>query len=141
MAGLDQALSGLAWGQLQAMVVAAQSKLQAVPTTGLTSASAAVDVAVHDTKILFPPVLPMLPDMSNGRFPHPDSALARAQPGFGWLTDITARYLFRRTLYIWKRKRAGATSTGQTVSPWETTPLPFCDWQGWNVASIGLGTD
>ena len=56
MSGLDQALSGLASGQLQAIVAAAQSKLQAVPATGSTSASAAVDVAVHDTKILFPPV-------------------------------------------------------------------------------------
>ena len=125
MAGLDQALSGLAWGQLQAIVVAAQSKLQAVPTTGLTSASAAVDVAVHDTKILFPPVFPMLPDMSNGRFPHSDCALARAQPGFGWLTDITARYLFKRTLYIWKPKQAGATPCGWTsVRPDGTQPLP-----------------
>ena len=25
--------------------------------------------------------------------------------------------------------------------PWETTPLSFSDWQGWKVASIGLGTD
>ena len=141
MSGLDQALSGLALGQLQAIVAAAQSKLQAVPATGSTSASAAVDVAVHDTKILFPPVFPMLPDMSDRRFPHPDSAIARAEPGFGWLTDITARYLFKRLLYIWKRKRAGATSTGQTVSPWETTPLSFSDWQGPKVASIGLGTD
>ena len=24
---------------------------------------------------------------------------------------------------------------------WETTPLSFSDWQGWKVASIGLGTD
>ena len=55
MAGLDQALSGLASGQLQAIVAAAQSKLQAVPTTSSTSASAAIDVAVHDTKILLPP--------------------------------------------------------------------------------------
>ena len=141
MSGLDQALSGLASGQLQAIVAAAQSKMQAVPATGSTSASAAVDVAVHDTKILFPPVFPMLPDMSDRRFPHPDSAIARAEPGFGWLTDITARYLFKRSLYIWKRKRAGATSTGQTVFPWETTPLSFSDWQGWKVASIGLGTD
>ena len=141
MAGLDQALSGLASGQLQAIVAAAQSTLQAVPTTGWMSASAAADVAVHDTKILFPPVLPMLPDMSNGRFPHPDSALARAEPGLGWLTDITARYLFKQTLYIWKPKRAGATLTGQTVFLWETTPLSFSDWQGWKVASIGLGTD
>ena len=141
MAGLDQALSGLASGQLQAIVAAAQSKLQAVPATGSTSASAAVDVAVHDAKILFPPVFPMLPDMSDGRFPHPDSALARAEPGLGWLTDITARYPFKRSLYIWKRKRAGATSTGQTVSPLQTTPLSFSDWQGWKVASIGLGTD
>ena len=100
MAGLDQALSGLAPGQLQAIVAAAQCKLQAVPTTGSTSALAAVDVAVHDTKILFPPVFPMFPDMSNGRLPHPDSALARAKPGLGWLTVITARYLFKRTLYI-----------------------------------------
>ena len=98
MAGLDQALSGLASGQLQAIVVAAQCKLQAVSATGSTSASAALDVAVHDTKILFPPGFPILPDMSDGRFPHPDSALARAQPGFGWLTDITARYLFKRSL-------------------------------------------
>ena len=104
MAGLDQALSGLASGQLQAIVAAAQSKLQAVPTTGSTSASAAVDVAVHDTKILFPTVFSMLPDMSNGRFPHPDSELARVEPGLGWLTDITARYLFKRTLYIWKQE-------------------------------------
>ena len=141
MSGLDQALSGLASGQLQAIVAAAQSKLQAVPTAGSTSASAGVDVGVHDTKILFPPVFPMLPDMSDERFPHPDSAIARAEPGFGWLTDITARYLFKRSLYIWKRKRAGATSTGQTVFPWETTPLSFSDWQGWKVASIGLGTD
>ena len=100
MAGLDQALWGLASGQLQAIVAAAQSKLQAVPATGSTSASAAVDVAVHDTKILLPPVFPMLPDMWDGRFPHSDSALARAEPGFGWLTDITARYLFKRSLYI-----------------------------------------
>ena len=141
MSGLDQVLSGLASGQLQAIVAAAQSKLQAVPATGSTSASAAVDVAVHDTKFLFPPVFPMLADMSDGRFPHPDSAIARVQPGFGWLTDITARYLFKRSLYIWKRKRADATSTGQTVFPWETTPLSFSDWQGWKVASIGLGTD
>ena len=141
MAGLDQALSGLASGQLQAIVAAAQSKLQAVPATGSTSASAAVDVAVHDTKIPFPPVFPMLPDMSDGRFPHADSALARAEPGFGLLTDITARYLFKQSLYIWKRKLAGATSTGQTVSPWQTTPLSFSDWQGWRVASIVLGTD
>ena len=141
MAGLDQALSGLASGQLQAIVAAAQSKLQAVSATGSTSASAAVDVAVHGTKILFPPVFPMLPDMSDGRFPHPDSALTRAEPGFEWLTDITARYLFKRSLYIWKQKRAGATSTSQTVFPWETTPLSFADWQGWKVASIGLGSD
>ena len=111
MAGLDQALSGLASGQLQAIVAAAQSKLQTVRATGWTSASAAVDVAVPDTKILFPPVFPMLPDMLDGRFPQPDSALGRAEPGFGWLTDITARYLFKRSLYIWKRKQAGATST------------------------------
>ena len=78
MAGLDQALSGLLSGQLQAFVAAAQSKLQAVQATGSTSASAAFDVAVHDTKILFPPVFPMLPDMSDGRFPHPGSPLARA---------------------------------------------------------------
>ena len=122
-------------------MAAAQSKLQAVPTTGSTSASAVLDAAVHDTKILFAPVFPMLPDMSNGRLPHPDSALARAEPWFGWLADVTATYLFKRTLYIWKRKRAGATSTGQTVFPWETTPLSFSDWQGWKVASIGLGTD
>ena len=141
MAGLDKALSGLASGQLQAIVVAVQSKLQAVPATGLTSASAAVDVAVHDTKILFPPVLPMLPDMSDGHLPHPDSALARGEPGLGWLTDISVRYLFKRSLYIWKRKRDGATSTGPTVFPWETTPLSFSDRQGWKVASIGLGTD
>ena len=141
MSDLDQALSGLASGQLQAIVAAAQSKLQAVPATGSTSASAAVDVAVHDTKILFPPVFPMLPDMSDGRLPHQDSAIARGKPGFRWLTDMTARYLFKRSLYIWKRKRAGATSTGQTVFPWETTPLSFSDWQGWKVASIGLGTD
>ena len=141
MAGLDQALSGLVSSQLQAIVAAAQSKLQAVPATGSTSASAAVDVAVHDTKILFPPVFPMLPDMLDGRFPHPDCALARADPGFWWLTDITAKYLFKQTLYIWKRERAGATSTGQTAFPWETTPLSFSDWQGWKVASIGLGTD
>ena len=83
MAGLDQALSGLASGQLQAIVAAAQSKLQAVPAPGSTSASAAVDFAVHDTKILFPPVFPTLPDMSNGRFPHPDSALARTSLGVG----------------------------------------------------------
>ena len=25
--------------------------------------------------------------------------------------------------------------------PWETTSLSFSDWQGWKVASIGLGTD
>ena len=136
MAGLDQALSGLASGRLQAIVAAAPSKLRAVPATGSKSASAAVDVAVHDTKILFPPVFPMLPDMSDERFPHPDSALARAEPWFGWLTNITARYLFKRLLYIWKRKRVGATSTGQTVFPWETTPLSFSDWQGWKVASI-----
>ena len=92
MSGLDQALSGLASGQLQAIVAMPLSKLQAVPATGPASASAAVDVAVHDTKILFPPVFPMLPDMSDGRFPHPDSAIARAEPGFGWLTDITARW-------------------------------------------------
>ena len=141
MAGRDQALSGLASGQLQAIVAAAQSKLQAVPATGPTSPSAAVDVAVHDTKVLFPPVFPMLPDMSDGRFPHPDSALARAEPGFGWLTDINARYLFKRSLYIWKQKRPGATSTGPAVFPWETTPLSFSNWQGWKVASIGLGTD
>ena len=141
MAGLDQALSGLASSQLQAIVAAAQSKLQAVPSTGSTSASAAVDVAVHDTKIVFPPVFPMLPDMSDGRFPHPDSALARAEPGFRWLTDITARYLFKQSHYIWKRKRADATLTSQTVCLWETTPLSFSDWQGWKVASIGLGTD
>ena len=141
MGGLDQALSGLASGQLQEIVAAAQSKLQAVPTTGLTSASPAVDVAVHDTKIVFPPVFPMLPDMSNGRFPNPDSALARAEPGFGWLSDITARYLFKQTLYIWKRQGAGATSTSQTVSPWETTPLSFSNWQGWKVASVGWRTD
>ena len=141
MAGLDQAVSSLASGQLQAIVAAAQPKLQAVPTTGWKSASAAVDVAVHDTKILFPPVFPMLPDMSNGRFPHPDSALARAEPGFGWLADITARYLFKRTLHVWKRKQAGATSTSQTVWLRKTTPLSFSDWQGWEVASIGLGTD
>ena len=141
MAGLDQALSGLASGQLQAIVAAAQCKLQAVPTTGSTSASAAVDVAVHDTKILFPPVFPMLPDMSNGRFPHPESGLARAGPGFGWLTDITARYLFKQTFYIWKHKRGGATLAGQTVFPWETTPLSWSDWQGWKVASVGLGTN
>ena len=115
MWGLDQALSGLASDQLQAIVAAAQSELQAVLATGSTSASAAIDVAVHDTKILFPPVFPMLPDMSDGRFPHPNSAIAQAEPGFGWLTDITARYLFKRSLYIWKRKRADATSTGQTV--------------------------
>ena len=83
MAGLDQALSGLASGQLQAIVAIAQSSLQAVPAAGSTSSSAAVDVAVHDTKILFPPVFPMLPDMSDGRFPRPDSALTRAGPGFG----------------------------------------------------------
>ena len=130
MSGLDQAPSGLASGQLQAIVAAAQSKLQAVPATGSTSASAAVDVAVHDTKILFPPVFPMLPDMSDGHFPYPDSAIARAEPGLGWLTDITPRYLFKRSLYIWKQKRAGATSTGQTVSLWETTPLSFSNWQG-----------
>ena len=98
MAGLDQALSGLASGQLQVIVAAAQSKLQAVPATGSTSASAAVDVAVHDTKILFPTVFPMLPDMSDGCIPHPDSALAWAKPGFGLLTDITARYLSERLL-------------------------------------------
>ena len=40
----------------------------------------------------------MLPDMSNGRFPHPDSTLARAEPGFGSLADITATYIFKRTL-------------------------------------------
>ena len=114
MAGLDQALSGLALVQLQAIVAAAQSKLQAVPATGSTSASAAVDLAVHNTKILFPPVFLMLPDMSDGRFPHPDSALARAEPGFWWLTDITARYLFKRSLYIWKQKQAGATLTVET---------------------------
>ena len=141
MAGLDQALSGLALGQLQAIVAAAQFKLQAVPTSGSTSASAAVDVAVRDGKILFPPVFPMLPDMSNGRFPHSDSALAQAEPGFGWLANITAKYPFKRTLYLWKQKRTGATSTGQTVSPWETTPLSFSDWQGWKVASIGSGTN
>ena len=39
------------------------------------------------------------------------------------------------------RKRAGATSTGQIVSLWETTPLSFSHWQGWKGASIGLGTD
>ena len=122
-------------------MAAAQSKLQAVPTTGSTSASAAVDVAVHDTKILFPPVFRMLPDMSNGRFPNPDSALARAEPAFGWLTDVTAKYLFERTLYIWKGKRASARSTCQTVFPWETTPLSISDWQGWKAASIGLDTD
>ena len=94
MAGLNQALSGLGSGQLQVIVAAAQSRLQAVPTTGSTSASAAVDVAVHETEILFPPVFPMLQDMSNGRFPHQDCALARAEPVFEWLTDITARYLF-----------------------------------------------
>ena len=87
MAGLDQALSG----RLQAIVAAAQSKLQAVPTTGPTSAPAAVDAAVHDTKFLFPPIFPMLPDMSNGRFPHADSELALAEPRFGLLADITAR--------------------------------------------------
>ena len=125
MAGLDQALSGLASAQLQAVVAAAQSKLHAVSATGSTSASAAVDVAVHDTKILFPPVFPMLPDTSDGRFHHPDFALAWAEPGFGWLTNITARYLFKRSLYIWKRKQASAKSTGQTVLPWETTPLSF----------------
>ena len=81
MASLDQALSGFASVQLQAIVAAAQSKLQAAPTTGWTSASAAVDVTVHDTKILFPPVFPMLPDMPNRRFPHPDSALARVANG------------------------------------------------------------
>ena len=102
----------------------------------LASASAAVDVAIHDTKILFPPVFPMLPDMSNRRFPHPDSAVARTEPGLGWLTDITARYLFKRTLYILKQKRAGATSTGQSVFPWDMTPLSFSDLQGWKVASI-----
>ena len=141
MSGLGQALSGLASGQLQAMAAAAQSKLQAVPATGSTSASAAVDVAVHDTKILFPPVFPMLPDMSDGRFPHPYSAIPRGEPGFGWLTDITAKYLLKRSLYIWKQKRAGATSTSQTVFPWETTPLSFSDWQGLKVARIRLGTD
>ena len=141
MATLDQALWGLAAGQLQAIVAAAQSKHQAVPTTGSTSASAAVDVAVHDTKILFPHVFPMLPDMSNGHFPQPDAALARAEPGFGWLTDITVRYPFKRTLYIWKRKRARATSTDQTLFPSETTPLSFSDWQGWKVISIGFGYD
>ena len=83
MGGLDQALLGLASSQLQAIVAAAQSKLQAVPATGSTSASAAVDVAVHDTKILFRPVFPMLHDMSDRRFPLQDSALARAEPGFG----------------------------------------------------------
>ena len=138
MAGLDQALSGMASGQLQAIVAAGQSKLQAVPTTGSTSASAALDVAAHNTKILFPSVFPMLPGMSNGRFPHPDAALAQAEPGFGWLADITARYLLKRTLYVWKRRQAGATSTGQTVSPMEMT---FSDWQGCKVASIGLGRD
>ena len=141
MVGLHKALSGLASGQLQAIMAAAQSKLQAVPATGSTSASAAVDVAVHDTKILFSPVFPMLPDMSDGHFPQPDSALARAEPGLRWLTDIAARYLFKRSLYIWNRKQDGATSTGQTVFPWETTPLSFSNWQGWKVASIGLGTD
>ena len=141
MAGLDQALSGLAWGQLQAIVAAEESKLQAVPATSSTSASAAVDVAVHDTKIFFPPVFPMLPDMSVGRFPHLDSALARAEPGYRWLTDITARYLFKSSLYIWKPKRAAATSTGQTVFPLGTTPLLFPDWHGWKAASIGLGTE
>ena len=74
MAVLDQALSGLASGQLQAIVAAAQSQ----PATGSTSASAADDVAVHHTKILFPPVFPMLPDMLNRLFPHPDSVLAWA---------------------------------------------------------------
>ena len=138
MGGQNQALSCLASGQLQAIVVAAQSKQQPVPATGSTSASAANDVAVHDTKILFPPVFPML---SDGRFPHPDSALARPEPGGRWLTDITARYLFKRTLYIWKQKRAGATSTGQTVFLWETTQLSFSNWQDWNVASIGLGSN
>ena len=141
MAGLDQALSGLAWGQLQAIVAAAQSKLQAVPATGSTSASAAVDVAVYDTKIFFPPVFLMLPDMSDGRFPLRDPALAQADPGFGWLTDITARYHFKRSLYIWGRRLAGATSTGQTTVPWETNPLSFSHWQGRKVASIRLGTD
>ena len=83
----------------------------------------------------------MLRDMSDGRFPHPDSTLPRAKPGFGLLTYITARYLFKRSLYIWKRRGAGATSTGQTVFAWETTPLSFSDWQGWKVANIGLGTE
>ena len=78
----------------------------------------------------------MLPDMSNGRFPHPHSALARAEPGFGWLTDITARYLLKETLYVWNRKQSGATSTDQTVFPREAIPLSFSDWQGCKVASI-----
>ena len=82
MAGLDQALSGLASGQLQAIVAAAQSKLQADPATGSTS----VDVAVHDTKILFPTVFPMLPDMSDGRFTHPDSALDMGRARV-WVAD------------------------------------------------------
>ena len=98
MAGLDQALLGLASGQLQAIVAAAPSKLQAVPATGTTFASAAVDIAVHDTKIPSASVRRMLPDMLNGRFPHPDPALAGAKPGFGWLTDITARHIFKRML-------------------------------------------
>ena len=134
-------LLGSTWGKCWRVGVVFPWDHGGVPTNGSLSASAAVDVAVHDTKIFFPPVFPKLPDMSNGRFPHPDSALARAEPGFGWLTNITAGYLFERTLYIWKRKRAGATSTGQTVFPWERTPLSFSDWQGWKVASIGLGTD
>ena len=129
MAGLHEALSGSSSGQLQAIVAAAQSKLQAVLTTGSTSASAAVDVAVHDIKILLPPVFPMLPDMSNGSCPHPDSALARAERGFGWLADITARYLFKGTLYVWKQKRAGARSTVHCHFPTDRVGrLPASDW-------------